>query len=125
MFGVVLAVAGTLCIGKEGPLAHIGSNLGILVLYLPGNQFQFMHNDTKRREMIAAGASAGVSVAFGAPIGGALFMFELSKFNTFWKFSLLWKIYLSCTCAVCSLAIFESLAHGTLANWTSSSLKFG
>lgn len=33
IFGVVLAIAGTLAIGKEGPLAHIGANLGALVLY--------------------------------------------------------------------------------------------
>lgn len=112
IFGVVLAVAATLCIGKEGPLAHIGANLGALILYCPGDFFKFLHNDNKRREFIAAGASAGVSVAFGAPIGGALFMFELSKFNTFWKFSLLWKTYLTCSTAVCFLAIFESIMHG-------------
>lgn len=34
IFGVVLAVAGTLCVGKEGPLAHIGANWGALVIYL-------------------------------------------------------------------------------------------
>ena len=28
VFGVVLAVAGGLTVGKEGPLAHIGANLG-------------------------------------------------------------------------------------------------
>ena len=38
-FGVVLAVAGTLCVGKEGPLAHIGACCAVLVLYLP---FEFM-----------------------------------------------------------------------------------
>eukprot|EP00356_Strombidium_inclinatum_P010961 CAMPEP_0170493870 /NCGR_PEP_ID=MMETSP0208-20121228/14316_1 /TAXON_ID=197538 /ORGANISM="Strombidium inclinatum, Strain S3" /LENGTH=185 /DNA_ID=CAMNT_0010769851 /DNA_START=214 /DNA_END=771 /DNA_ORIENTATION=+ len=39
VFGVVLGVAGTLCIGKEGPLAHIGGIIGALVLYIPGNIF--------------------------------------------------------------------------------------
>ena len=33
--GVVLAVAATLCIGKEGPLAHIGACLAVLTIYLP------------------------------------------------------------------------------------------
>ena len=37
-FGVVLAVAGTLAVGKEGPLAHIGANWGALVLYLFGDK---------------------------------------------------------------------------------------
>ena len=36
--------------------------------------------------MIAAGAACGISVAFGAPIGGALFAYEISKPNTFWTF---------------------------------------
>ena len=33
--GVVLAVAGGIKVGKEGPLAHIGSILGVLILYIP------------------------------------------------------------------------------------------
>lgn len=35
ILGVVLAVSSRLCIGKEGPLAHIGSNWGVLPLYSP------------------------------------------------------------------------------------------
>ena len=33
--GVILAVSGTLCIGKEGPLAHIGAIVAILCLEAP------------------------------------------------------------------------------------------
>ena len=40
--------------------------------------------------MVAAGAGVGVSVAFGAPIGGVLFAYEVSKANTFWTFDLAW-----------------------------------
>lgn len=40
----------------------------------------------KYREFLAAGISAGVSVAFGAPIGGALFAYEISGPATFWTF---------------------------------------
>lgn len=125
VFGVVFAVAGTLCVGKEGPLAHIGANMGAVILYIGGNTLQFLHNDHKKRQFIAAGASAGVSVAFGAPIGGALFFFELTKTNPFWKFSLLWKTFLSCSSAVVFMAIFESLVHAKFDAWTASSLKFG
>jgi len=39
VIGVILAVSGTLCIGKEGPLAHIGAIVAILCLELP---FGFM-----------------------------------------------------------------------------------
>ena len=48
---------------------------------------------------IAAGASAGVSVAFGSPIGGALFAYEMSRPNTFWRFSMIWKVFVSCAVA--------------------------
>ena len=33
--GVMLAVSGTLCIGKEGPLAHIGAIVAVLCLEAP------------------------------------------------------------------------------------------
>ena len=42
MVGNCLAMAAKLCIGKEGPLAHCGSNCGILTLYLPGFPFKFL-----------------------------------------------------------------------------------
>ena len=35
IFGTIFAVSGGLCIGKEGPLAHIGANVGALVCHLP------------------------------------------------------------------------------------------
>ena len=35
VIGVVFAVVGGLAVGKEGPLAHIGANLGSAVVYLP------------------------------------------------------------------------------------------
>lgn len=35
VIGVILAVSGTLCIGKEGPLAHIGAIVAILCLEAP------------------------------------------------------------------------------------------
>ena len=37
--GVVLAVAGGLAVGKEGPLAHIGANVGAAIVALPSYEF--------------------------------------------------------------------------------------
>jgi chloride channel 7 len=42
IFGVVFAVVGRLCVGKEGPLAHIGANVGVAVIYLPKMGFEFL-----------------------------------------------------------------------------------
>ena len=129
IIGVSFAVSGKLCVGKEGPLAHIGANLGMLVIYFPYIDFDFLKNDETKRLFAAAGASAGVSVAFGAPIGGALFCYELSKPNTFWKFEMIWKVFFACCMGTFSLAVFHSIiskpdGNGNF-NWSGSALKFG
>ena len=124
--GTVFAVSGGLTIGKEGPLAHIGANVGALVCHLPIKGFYTLRNDVIKRQMIAAGASAGVSTAFGAPIGGALFTYEISKPNTFWTFSMLWRVFASCSIATFLLGIFFSLWNGsTFSLDDTSALKFG
>ena len=76
--------------------------------------------------MIAAGISAGVSTAFGAPVGGALFAFEMSNPNTFWDFAVLWKCFFSCSIAVLSVSICRHLmVDGNIVNINSvADLKF-
>ena len=124
--GTILAVSGGLCIGKEGPLAHIGANVGALVCHLPIKGFYALRNDVIKRQMIAAGASAGVSAAFGAPIGGALFSYEISKPNTFWTFSMLWRVFAGCSICVFLLGIYNSLWSGsTFSLSDTGALKFG
>ena len=67
-----------------------------------------------------------MSAAFGAPIGGALFAYEISKPNTFWKFSVVWKVFFTCAIAVFTLAIFGDLMNGTtILTVSASTLKFG
>ena len=109
IFGVILAVVGNLCVGKEGPMAHIGAIIGALVAYLPIHGFNYLRNDWSKRELIAAGVSSGVSTAFGAPVGGALFAYEMSKPNTFWRFGVLWKSFFSCSIAVLVQTIIRNL----------------
>mmetsp|Transcript_22158 Transcript_22158/g.29625 ORF Transcript_22158/g.29625 Transcript_22158/m.29625 type:complete len:170 (-) Transcript_22158:2035-2544(-) len=47
--GTVFAVSGGLTIGKEGPLAHIGANVGALVCHLPIKGFYTLRNDVIKR----------------------------------------------------------------------------
>ena len=51
IFGVVFAVSSRLCIGKEGPLGHIGSIWGILPIYVPIEKlgFKTLQNDYTKR----------------------------------------------------------------------------
>ena len=126
VIGVILAVSGTLCIGKEGPLAHIGAIVAILCLEAPFGFMAQFQTDIRKREFIAAGASAGVAVAFGAPIGGALFAYEMSTPNTFWTFNLLWRNFFCSAVSTFVLGICTSLWFGnpvTLSD--AATLKFG
>lgn len=107
MLGVSFGVAGGLCGGKEGPLVHIGSIVGYASAYLPFGFTKYFRNDFEKRKLMAVGTAAGVSAAFGAPIGGSLFAYELSKPNTFWSFSLTWKVFFSSTISTFVLSVFK------------------
>lgn len=74
--GAVFAVATGMCLGKEGPFVHISTCVASLV----GGCFpKYRENGRKMRELLSAGCSAGLSVAFGAPIGGVLFSYEVAS----------------------------------------------
>lgn len=74
--GATFAVASGMCLGKEGPFVHISTCVGNLV----ARQFpKFRDNERKMREMLSVACSAGLSVAFGAPIGGVLFSYEVKS----------------------------------------------
>ena len=68
--GGLLAIGSGLALGREGPTVQMGSSLAVLVSRL-------LHkNEEDTRILDAAGAGAGLAVAFNAPIGGSIFVFE-------------------------------------------------
>ena len=70
--------------------------------------------------------AAGVSVAFGAPIGGTLFAYEVSSPTTFWTFDLLWKNFICSAIAVFSMTALTAIRDGTTITLSEvGSLKFG
>jgi chloride channel 3/4/5 len=73
--GSTFAVATGMCLGKEGPFVHISTCAGYLVASLFP---KYRENGRKMREMLSVACSSGLSVAFGAPIGGVLFSYEVS-----------------------------------------------
>lgn len=130
VFGVSFAVSGKLCVGKEGPLAHIGAICGALVLYTPFVDLRHLQNDETKRVFVAAGASAGVAVAFGSPIGGALFVYELSRPNTFWQFKMIWKVFFCCCISTFTMAVWSGIVTAAfkkreIVDWSGASVKFG
>ena len=76
--------------------------------------------------MMACGAGCGVAVAFGSPIGGARFIYEISKPNTFWTFSMLWRVFAATSSSTFVLSILQSLStNSPLSLSDSGSLKLG
>lgn len=68
--GGSLAAAGGLSLGREGPSIQLGGAMGKLVA-------KFLRRDiNEQRYLISAGASAGLSAAFSAPISGTIFILE-------------------------------------------------
>ena len=63
---IMLAVAAGLSLGKEGPMVHMACCIGNILAYLFP---KYGRNEAKKREILSAASAAGVSVAFGAPIG--------------------------------------------------------
>jgi CIC family chloride channel protein len=68
--GGLLAIGAGLALGREGPNVQMGASLAHLV----GRLFRRPWPDC--RELIAAGAGAGLATAFNAPIAGAVFVLE-------------------------------------------------
>lgn len=70
-FGGLLAMGSGLALGREGPTVQMGASFGNWV-----SKFLLLHDEEDRRVVQAASAGAGLAVAFNAPIGGSIFVFE-------------------------------------------------
>lgn len=96
--GLVLSVASGMSLGKEGPYVHIATCIGNIACRL----FEkYDRNDGKRREVLSAAAAAGVTVAFGAPLGGVLF--GLEEVAYFFPAKTLFRTFFCCIIAALSL----------------------
>ena len=74
---VVKSLASALCIasggsvGREGPIAQIGSAIGSTL----GQYFNL--SDERVKNLVACGAAGGIAATFNAPIAGAIFALEI------------------------------------------------
>ncbi|XP_061567653.1 H(+)/Cl(-) exchange transporter 7 isoform X1 [Cololabis saira] len=122
--GVICSVVGGLAVGKEGPMIHSGAVVAAGVsqgrstsLKRDLKIFEYFRRDTEKRDFVSAGAAAGVSAAFGAPVGGVLF--SLEEGASFWNQMLTWRIFFASMISTFTLNFFLSIYHnkpGDLSN---------
>ncbi|CAF3847061.1 unnamed protein product, partial [Rotaria magnacalcarata] len=89
--GMIFATSAGLIVGKEGPFVHISCCCGNLFSKLFP---KFGNNEARKREILSAAAATGVSVAFGAPIGGILF--SLEEISYYFPYKTLWRTFFCC-----------------------------
>ncbi len=66
----LLAMSAGMILGREGPTIHLGGAIGAML-----GRFAEV-SEEHRHALVAAGAGAGLTVAFNAPVGGILFVAE-------------------------------------------------
>ncbi|KAJ3843242.1 Cl-channel protein [Lentinula raphanica] len=108
--GLALAVASGLSLGKEGPLVHVACCMA----YMFSRFFkQFKHSEAQKRKLLAAAAAAGVSVAFGSPLGGVIFCLE--ELDTFaLESDVMWRGFVASAIAAVSLQYIDPFGTSKL-----------
>jgi chloride channel 3/4/5 len=104
-----LTVASGLWLGKEGPLVHVACCCANL--FLKG--FKSLNsNEARKREVLSAAAAAGISVAFGSPIGGVLF--SLEQLSYYFPDKTMWQSFVCAMVAAVTLQGFNPFRTGKL-----------
>ncbi|KAI8452253.1 chloride channel [Phakopsora pachyrhizi] len=117
--GLALAVGSGLSLGKEGPLVHVACCAASLIT----RPFKALRaNETRKREIFSAAAAAGVSVAFGAPLGGVLFVLEELSLSSLPQ-STLWRSFACAVVATVTLQYFDPYRSGKLVLFQVQSVK--
>ena len=68
--GGLLSLGSGMALGREGPTVQMGASIAHIIAPW------FVRRKDDERVVLAAGAGAGLAVAFNAPIGGSVFVFE-------------------------------------------------
>ncbi|KAE8148454.1 chloride channel [Aspergillus avenaceus] len=107
--GLCLSVASGLWLGKEGPLVHVACCCASVIMK-PFDSLN--HNEARKREVLSAAAAAGVSVAFGAPIGGVLF--SLEQLSYYFPDKTMWQSFVCAMVAAVTLQALNPFRTGNI-----------
>ncbi|KAG9246693.1 chloride channel [Calycina marina] len=107
--GLCLAVASGMWLGKEGPLVHVACCCSNLFMKLFGS---INGNEARKREVLSAAAAAGISVAFGSPIGGVLF--SLEQLSYYFPDKTMWQSFVCAMAAAATLQALDPFRSGKL-----------
>lgn len=92
--GITFSIASGLICGKQGPTIHVGAVIGAAVSQAASSTFKFRLNfpflrqfrtEAYKRDFTAIGAAVGVAVAFGAPMGGWMWIYEEACTHWSWE----------------------------------------
>lgn len=122
VLGLIMAFASGLAIGKEGPFVHIASILCSLQTKLPFFKY-IRQNNAAYMQVLGAATAAGVTSAFGTPVGGVFFSMEVT--SAFYHVENLWRAFFVSVAAKLlsvvlrkflpfGLELFETHAVGTI-----------
>lgn len=106
MLGSLLGVFGGGSLGREGPMVHMGA----CIFYFAGHLFQRYFGYEEHRSWIVAGAAAGISAAFNAPLAGIVFVLEELAQSHFHAFK--------------SMIITAAIIGGVVSQWLSGRYLF-
>ncbi|KAI9369087.1 chloride channel [Aspergillus egyptiacus] len=107
--GLCLSVASGMWLGKEGPLVHVACCCASVIM----KPFASLNeNEARKREVLSAAAAAGISVAFGAPIGGVLF--SLEQLSYYFPDKTMWQSFVCAMVAAVTLQALNPFRTGNI-----------
>eukprot|EP00033_Pygsuia_biforma_P002282 GCRY01002527.1.p1 GENE.GCRY01002527.1~~GCRY01002527.1.p1 ORF type:complete len:776 (+),score=132.87 GCRY01002527.1:113-2440(+) len=121
VIGVTCSVASGLAVGPEGPMIHTGVMVAAGIsqgrsktIGVDTGLFKTFRNDYDKRDFMASGAAAGISAAFGAPVGGVLF--SLEEMASFWSKQVTWRTFFTTMIATFTVNFFYTNLTGDFHN---------
>lgn len=120
VFGTICAVSAGLCVGPEGPMIHIGTILGLMVvrkgirpfLRWGGPGMKALEEEIARAPLRneiqagAMGAGAGIAGAFSAPLAGTMFVVE--EASSYFSKKMFFHTFVTCVFAAATAMIVDA-----------------